>query len=551
MSNARTLSKIVVGTEIKIASVDSDLSNKIVSIKSRLDSDDSKIQSLDTALASVSASSGMADSDLKVVADLRNQLDSEMLFVRNLSLSYTNFLYNATAGQTSFSGSDANSLTLAYTAGSIQVFLNGVLLTAEDFTATDGTTIVLTEPVQVSAQLIIVCPKLESNYSSVVEPYDWANLTQQQKIVASDPANADQFGFNLDIKGDDLIVSSHAKASGDGAVYIITRSGTTWTQQQKITDTSAVGDADNFGRSVTIEGDYAIIGAPAFDPGSKAIAGMAQVWYRSGTTWSLQQEIVPASADHAASDRFGHHVDIDGTSALICASTKAGSSGQVGAVYVYTRSGSTWSQQAKLIPNETTSNGVYSASIKGDYAILGYMESESSKGAVYVFTRSGSSWTQQAKLSASDRASGDYFGTSVAINDGGDTAIVGTYLAEAAYVFTRSGSTWSQQQILTASDAASSSTFGIEVDIDAVGDTVIVGSSGADTGGVSNSGQTYMFTRSGSTWSEVKKFQASDSKAAHEFGRGVTIDDDTIVVGARSLGSTDSGKGQVYVYTAT
>ena len=466
-------------------------------------------------------------------------------------MSYVNYLYNATAGQTSFSGSDANSLTLAYTAGSIQVFLNGVFLTAEDYTATDGTTIVLTEPAQVSAQLIIVCPKLESNYSSVVEPYDWANLTQQQKIVASDPANSDQFGYNLDIKGDDLIVSSHAKASGDGAVYIITRSGTTWTQQQKITDTSAVGDGDNFGRSVTIQGDYAIIGAPNFDPGSKANAGMAQVWYRSGTTWSLQQEIVPASSDHAASDRFGHLVDIDGTSALICSPTKTGAGGQIGAVYVYTRSGSTWSQQAKLVPSDAASSGVYGGSIKGDYAILGYMEGESAKGAAYIFKRSGSTWTQQAKLTASDRANSDYFGLSVAINDEANTAIVGTYFGEAAYIFTRSGSTWSQQQILTASDAASSAKFGDEVDIDAVGDTVIIGSSGADTGGVSNSGQTYMFTRSGSTWSEVKKFQASDSKAAHEFGRGVTIDDDTIVVGARSLGSTDSGKGQVYVYTAT
>jgi len=451
MSNARKISQLVVGTEVKISNVDSDINNNLTNIISRLDSDDTKLQSLSIAAAAASGVAGIADSDLKVVADLRNDLDSEILFVRNIALSYTNYLYNATAGQTTFTGSDANSYTLAYTAGSIQVFLNGILLTAEDYTATDGTTIVLTEPAQVSAQLIIVCPKLESNYSSVVEPYDWANLTQQQKIVASDPANSDQFGYNLDIKGDDLIVSSHAKASGDGAVYIITRSGTTWTQQQKITDTSAVGDGDNFGRSVTIQGDYAIIGAPNFDPGSKANAGMAQVWYRSGTTWSLQQEIVPASSDHAASDRFGHLVDIDGTSALICSPTKTGAGGQIGAVYVYTRS----------------------------------------------------------------------------------------------------GSTWSQQQILTASDAASSAKFGDEVDIDAVGDTVIIGSSGADTGGVSNSGQTYMFTRSGSTWSEVKKFQASDSKAAHEFGRGVTIDDDTIVVGARSLGSTDSGKGQVYVYTAT
>ena len=98
----------------------------------------------------------MSDSDLKVVADLRNQLDSEMIFSRNLTVSYINYLYNATAGQTSFSGSDANSATLAYTTGAIQVYLNGVLLTAEDYTATDGSTVVLTQPAQLSAQLIII-----------------------------------------------------------------------------------------------------------------------------------------------------------------------------------------------------------------------------------------------------------------------------------------------------------------------------------------------------------------------------------------------------------
>ena len=75
----------------------------------------------------------MTDSDLKVVADLRNDLDSEILAVRNLSLSYVNYVYNATAGQTTFTGSDANTNTLSYTVGSIQVFLNGVRLTSDDF----------------------------------------------------------------------------------------------------------------------------------------------------------------------------------------------------------------------------------------------------------------------------------------------------------------------------------------------------------------------------------------------------------------------------------
>ena len=176
MSNARKLSRLIVGTELVASNVDSDLSNRISSIKTRLDSDDSKIQSLNTSLDSVSSAVGLLDSDLKVVGDLRNQLDSEIIYVRNLSLSYTNFLYNATDGQTTFQDSDANSATLAYTAGSIQVFLNGIKLEGDDYTATDGTSIVLTEAAITNAQLIIVCPKLESNIA-VVPSYKTTNTS--------------------------------------------------------------------------------------------------------------------------------------------------------------------------------------------------------------------------------------------------------------------------------------------------------------------------------------------------------------------------------------
>ena len=146
------------------------LDSSITVLQSRLDSDETTIQSAKTLIGQAVSSQGMADSDLKVVADLRNQLDSEILYVRNIALSYINYTYIATAGQTSFSGTDANSLTLAYTAGSIQVFLNGVKLEDEDYTATDGTTVVLTESTQLGHQVTIICPKFESNYIAPTPP---------------------------------------------------------------------------------------------------------------------------------------------------------------------------------------------------------------------------------------------------------------------------------------------------------------------------------------------------------------------------------------------
>ena len=208
MSNARKIARLVVGTELKASNVDSDLSNTIQNFKSRLDSDDAAIQSLDIALSSVSAASGMSDSDLKVVADIRNHLDSEIIFVKNLSVSYTNYIYTATAGQTSFTGSDNNSLTLAYTAGAIQVFLNGVLLTGEDYTATDGTSVVLTDPAQVSAELIVLVPKLESNI--IITGVDWSTSTETGDLEPNDSVSGQRYGHSTDVSDDGLYIVAGA-----------------------------------------------------------------------------------------------------------------------------------------------------------------------------------------------------------------------------------------------------------------------------------------------------------------------------------------------------
>ena len=156
-------------------------------------------------------------------------------------------------------------------------------------------------------------------------------------------------------------------------------------------------------------------------------------------------------------------------------------------------------------------------------------------GAAYVFTRSGTTWSQQAKLLASDPQVYDNFGYSVAID--GDTIVVGAYFedtgaanAGAAYVFTRSGTSWSQQAKIQTSDALSGDQFGQSVSID--GDTIVGGTPFLDTGGT-NAGAAYVFTRSGTTWSQQAKIQSSDIQLNDNFGISVAIDGDTMVAGAR------------------
>ncbi len=167
------------------------------------------------------------------------------------------------------------------------------------------------------------------------------------------------------------------------------------------------------------------------------------------------------------------------------------------------------------------------------YATVG---TNSGQGAAYVFTESGSVWTQIAKLTASDGAPDDYFGNSVSIS--GNTVVVGAAGATvgnnsdqgAAYVFTESGSAWTQTAKLTASDGAASDYFGNSVSIS--GNTVVVGADNATVGANSAQGAAYVFTESGSAWTQAAKLTASDGAAHDYFGNSVSISGNTVVVGA-------------------
>jgi len=260
MSNARKLSKLVVGTEVKATGVDSDLSSTISNLKTRLDSDDAAIQALSITAAALTPS-GLTDSDLKVVADLRSQLDSEIASAKSLSLDYTNYIYTATAGQTTFTGSDDNSATLSYTAGTIQVFLNGILLDGSDYTATSGTSVVLNEAAALSNELVIIVPRIHSTYAPTVT-VNWGGLTQQIKLQSSTFDNNDTFARFIDFAGDYAIAGAPTddldSYSNNGAAFVFKRTdsdnGTGWEQQAILKDSTT--QSNNYlGNAVQLNDD--------------------------------------------------------------------------------------------------------------------------------------------------------------------------------------------------------------------------------------------------------------------------------------------------------
>lgn len=249
---------------------------------------------------------------------------------------------------------------------------------------------------------------------------------------------------------------------------------------------------------------------------------------------------------------FGYAVAVDGDTAVVGMHNSDN-----GAAYVFVRDGAAWNLQATLAASDGQfGDGLgYSVAIYGDTAVVGAPSAATRTGAAYVFVRSGTVWSQQAKLVSPDGESAQFFGRSVAV--AGDTAVVGSPMASSAgaaetgvaYVFVRNGSNWSEQSKLLASDPEAFSNFGNSLAI--TGNTLIAGATHADVGGVRDAGAAYVFVRSGTAWIEQAKLTAADKAAEDNFGYSVAISGNTAVAGvpgADGAGDENPGMGAAYVF---
>ena len=372
-----------------------------------------------------------------------------------------------------------------------------------------------------------------------------------QKSTITGGVAGDQYGYSVSLSSDGgtAAVGAIGTSSGAGAAFILVKSGSIWTLQQKL----VAGDqaaSDQFGSAVSIssDGSMVLVGTPS----KSGNAGAAYVFTRTGSTWTQQAKLV--ASDAAAGDYFGVSVSLssDGFYCVVGAYYK---NGYTGAAYVFTRSGSTWTQQQKLLGTDTIGADVFGVSVcissTGTSVLVGAYNKNSSSGAAYVFTRSGSTWTQQQKLLSTDIAAGDYFGYAVFLSADSTTAIVGAFAKSsntgAAYVFTRSGTTWTQQAKLFASGAAANDYFGRSVCLSGNGSTALVGAYGRS----SATGICYAFTRVGTTWTLQQAIQASDAVFDEYYGWsvGMSSDSTTALVGAHMEDSSVlTNCGAAYFY---
>ncbi len=457
-----------------------------------------------------------------------------------------------------------------------------------------------------------------------------ANLLAYIKASNTDAGDAFGWSVALSTDGSTLAVGTPFEfsaatdigrkppVSGGGAVYVFTRSGSTWTQQAYI-KASNTDASDEFGFSVALsaDGSTLTVGAPEESSAAPGVggdqadnsapgAGAVYVFKRGGTTWSQQAYIKASNTD--AGDRFGHSVALsaDGSTLAVGADRESSAATGIdrnqadnsafaaGAVYVFTHSGTTWSQQAYI---KASNAGVfdhfgYSVALSADgstLAVGAYGESSAATGidgdqadnsaggagAVYVFKRGGTTWSQQAYIKASNTDTGDQFGLSVALSADGSTLAVGAGEessaatgiggdqadnsaggAGAVYVLTRSGVTWSQQAYIKASNTDASDDFGLSVALSADGSTLAVGAFGESSAATGiagdqadnsalHAGAVYVFARSGATWSQQAYIKASNTDASDEFGLSVALSADgtTLAVGAPDEASAAIGIG--------
>ena len=291
-----------------------------------------------------------------------------------------------------------------------------------------------------------------------------------------------------------------------GAAWVFTRSGGVWTQQgSKLVGTGAVGNAGQ-GVSVALsaDGNTAIVGGP--DDNSDT--GAAWVFTRSGTVWTQQgNKLVGTGAVGTAGQGISVALSADGNTAIVGG---LADNTITGAAWVYTRSGGVWTQQgSKLVGTGavgTAGQGVSVAlSADGNTAIVGGRGDNSHTGAAWVFTRSGTVWTQQgSKLVGTGAVGTAGQGISVALSADGNTAIVGGVEDNsdtgAAWVFTRSGTVWTQQgNKLVGTGAVGTAGQGHSVALSADGDTAIVGGLADNR----MTGAAWVHTRSGGVWTQT------------------------------------------------
>jgi hypothetical protein len=357
--------------------------------------------------------------------------------------------------------------------------------------------------------------------------------------TGTDGAAEDLFAYTAAIRGDTVVVGAPRDdtpaGSWAGSAYAGTLSGSTWTLDATLTHPEPEA-IDNFGRSVDLDAGTLVVGTPRDKVAGAADAGSAEVFVQSGPNWTLEATLT--HPEPAETDVFGRWAAISGDTVIVGAPRDDIPGGvDAGSAEVFTRSGTTWSLEAVLTAPSPRAGGFFGKAVEidGDTIVVGepaFRHPETSKkiGAAHVFVRSGTTWTWQATLFHPSPNGGDNFGRWVSVD--GNTAVVSAPAdrtaagpnAGSVHVFVRSGTSWIRQALLRPPNQQAGDSFGHRQTL--VGNTVLAGSRKGDTVAGSSAGTAHVFVRSGTTWTHQATLTSPTPAATDQFGRAVALNED-------------------------
>jgi hypothetical protein len=402
---------------------------------------------------------------------------------------------------------------------------------------------------------LAIVPLVLAATAASAQSSDWP----AQKLYANDASRNAGLGRAAFVAGDTAFVGE-PNEQGPGSVYVFERSAGTWAEAQKLTPDASPPGAD-FGYAVAFDGTTAIIGAPfttLTDDGLRH-QGAAYVFTKADGAWRQAQELV--ASDFGPENQFGNAVAISGDTLLVAAyNAPIGANIYQGAVYVFTRSGDTWTEAQKMTASDGAANDDfgYAIALAGTTAVISSPYAAGAnemQGAAYVFASDGTTWSEVQKLVAGDGASWDDFGSAIGF-DGATIAIGAQYAAVgdnagqgAAYVFVPSGGTWTEVARLSSSDGVASDAFGESIGLS--GTTLVAGAPFATVGANSGQGAAYVFSGSGATWSETAKLVADDGNESDFLGYAIATDGTSTLVGSPfAVIDSNDGAGAAYLFTA-
>lgn len=373
------------------------------------------------------------------------------------------------------------------------------------------------------------------SFASEETPPATRSYLQGQRIDPTDPKRESYYGWSVSASGDSVLVGMPYEFVGvtltPGAAYVQRHNGTGWAQEAKLAASDGV-NFDYFGEAVALSGDLAAVGAPDHQSGRGAV----YLFQRNGTNWSQIAKL--QAADPLQNARFGAALSFDGITLAISAPGIAGGSG---AVYLFTAESGSWAQAQRIQPSDVAANDRFgqAVAIDGNTLVVGApgkTVTVNGQGVTYAFERNGSSWTQQARWNRTGAQPGEGFGSAVSLS-GNLAATASPYAAASGGLaggvvetFRRNGSAWSPAGTLRSAAGSDTAQFGFALSLR--GQRLLIGLAGdsLDDNLFQGSLESYLFEDN--TWALNQRMVASDGEQEAQLGFSVSASADFAVSGA-------------------